>query len=162
MRMPSVQPTHATMMRLLAVGAVGILVSGCSNETTRFDHQASVPPRNVAAPIEEKPASRAVERPADRPDPREFKTPDGRPAPYGRDPVTGRPVTVAASPPNTEPRRPQDAYRPQADATVVVAKGESLTMIARRYNVDVESIKRANGLVSEDVRVGQRLTIPDA
>jgi membrane-bound lytic murein transglycosylase D len=41
-----------------------------------------------------------------------------------------------------------------------VARGHTLSAIARRYGVSVGSIKRANSLRSDRIYVGQRLTIP--
>ena len=41
-----------------------------------------------------------------------------------------------------------------------VVKGDSLSRIAKRYNVSVSKIKKANNLKSNVVRLGQRLTIP--
>ncbi|HCL11418.1 MAG TPA: N-acetylmuramoyl-L-alanine amidase, partial [Alteromonas sp.] len=38
--------------------------------------------------------------------------------------------------------------------------GESLSLLAQRYNVKVSSIKAANNLNSDMVRIGQVLTIP--
>lgn len=42
----------------------------------------------------------------------------------------------------------------------VVAQGETLTKIARRYGVSVSSLRSANGLPSDLIKVGQKLTIP--
>lgn len=44
--------------------------------------------------------------------------------------------------------------------THVVASGESLSVIARRYGSSVEAIRRQNNLRSNTIRVGQRLEIP--
>ncbi len=41
-----------------------------------------------------------------------------------------------------------------------VKKGETLSTIAQRYGISVRSLKRANGLRSDRIRAGQRLTIP--
>ncbi len=41
-----------------------------------------------------------------------------------------------------------------------VVRGDTLSRIARRYNVSVTQLKRANNLKSDVVRLGQRLTIP--
>ncbi len=41
-----------------------------------------------------------------------------------------------------------------------MAPGEYLALIARKYDTDVETIKRANDLRSDLIRVGQLLTIP--
>lgn len=43
----------------------------------------------------------------------------------------------------------------------VVQHGDTLSAIARRYNVSVEAIRRANGLTSNTIYVGQRLCIPN-
>ena len=43
-----------------------------------------------------------------------------------------------------------------------VRKGESLSVIAHRYQVSVTSIKKANNLKSNHIRVGQKLVIPRA
>ena len=45
-------------------------------------------------------------------------------------------------------------------AVHVVAQGETLTRIASRYGVSVSSLRSANGLSSDLIKVGQRLTIP--
>lgn len=49
------------------------------------------------------------------------------------------------------------AAKPQ---THKVRKGETLGKIALRYGVTVNKLKRANGLKSTKIKVGQRLTIP--
>ncbi|WP_240485140.1 N-acetylmuramoyl-L-alanine amidase [Aestuariibacter salexigens] len=41
-----------------------------------------------------------------------------------------------------------------------VRSGESLSLLAQRYNVKVSSIKQANNMTSDMVRIGQVLTIP--
>lgn len=43
-----------------------------------------------------------------------------------------------------------------------VERGESLSVIAHRYQVSVSSIKKANNLKSNTVRIGQKLVIPRA
>ena len=42
----------------------------------------------------------------------------------------------------------------------VVEKGESLTMVARQYNVTVASLRKANNLTTDTLHVGQKLVIP--
>ncbi|TNE81232.1 MAG: AMIN domain-containing protein [Gammaproteobacteria bacterium] len=42
----------------------------------------------------------------------------------------------------------------------VIARGDTLSDIAVRYNVSVEALKRHNGLTNTRIRVGQRLRIP--
>ncbi|KZN59829.1 hypothetical protein N473_02635 [Pseudoalteromonas luteoviolacea CPMOR-1] len=41
-----------------------------------------------------------------------------------------------------------------------VANGESLSLIAQRYNVSLSALKKENGLKSNIIHVGQKLTIP--
>lgn len=42
----------------------------------------------------------------------------------------------------------------------VVQKGETLTAIAKQHGVTVADLKKANNLSSDDLKVGQKLTIP--
>ena len=42
----------------------------------------------------------------------------------------------------------------------VVAKGETLTTIAKANGVSVADLKKANGLTGNDIKVGQKLLIP--
>jgi peptidoglycan DL-endopeptidase LytF len=72
--------------------------------------------------------------------------------------------------------RPAAQPRPQAPASTgaqtqqprrgtrshVVAAGETLFGIARRYGVTVDAIRRANQMETDQVRVGQRIVIPPA
>lgn len=46
------------------------------------------------------------------------------------------------------------------DNTYTVQKGDTLYSIANRYNIDVDSLKNANRLTSNSLRVGQILKIP--
>ena len=45
-------------------------------------------------------------------------------------------------------------------ATHTVKSGETLFSIARHYGSTPDKIKKANGLSSDVIRVGQKLTIP--
>lgn len=44
--------------------------------------------------------------------------------------------------------------------THVVARGDTLSALARRYNVTIAAIKAANGLTGNTIYIGQRLLIP--
>ena len=50
----------------------------------------------------------------------------------------------------------------QADAPTeyTVQKGDTLVMISKAFSVSADSLRRANGLKSDSLRPGQRLTIP--
>ncbi len=64
----------------------------------------------------------------------------------------------ASLPPSAKSDRPLSTAR-----THVVRKGETLSVIARRYGVSVDSMRRANGLKSNNlIRSGQRLKVPGA
>ena len=54
----------------------------------------------------------------------------------------------------------QDGERQLVVKRHKVRKGETLGKIASRYGVTVNKLKRANGLKSTKIKVGQRLTIP--
>ena len=57
---------------------------------------------------------------------------------------------------------PSDTLMANRNATKThkVVRGDSLSRIAKRYNVSITKLKRANNLKSDVVRLGQRLTIP--
>lgn len=52
--------------------------------------------------------------------------------------------------------------QPRGTRSHVVASGETLFGIARRYGVTVDAIRRANQMETDQVRVGQRIVIPPA
>jgi len=43
-----------------------------------------------------------------------------------------------------------------------ITRGESLSVVAQRYNVSIRQLKTANNLTSNTIRIGQTLTIPRA
>jgi N-acetylmuramoyl-L-alanine amidase len=49
---------------------------------------------------------------------------------------------------------------PARQVSHVISRGDTLSEIAERYNVSMTAIRSANRLSSDNVRVGQRLTIP--
>lgn len=91
-------------------------------------------------PATRAPATRTPTRPASTPS-----------QPGGRTPA--RPATT--TPPPNAPAR-----TPAGTRTHVVAQGETLFGLARRYDVTVESIRSANKLSDDNIRIGQRLIIP--
>ena len=48
-----------------------------------------------------------------------------------------------------------------ADTSHTVQKGETLYSISKKYNVTVLDISKANGIEGTDIKVGQKLVIPD-
>lgn len=48
-----------------------------------------------------------------------------------------------------------------APAIHIVRKGETLSLIAQTYNTRVSTIKKANNLRSDRIKVGQKLNVPD-
>lgn len=73
------------------------------------------------------------------------------------------PIEVASNAGTPATPAPKLSVVPQNGYTHVIASGESLYAIARKYNVTTDSIVLANGLSSPDkIFVGQKLTIPGA
>jgi N-acetylmuramoyl-L-alanine amidase len=52
--------------------------------------------------------------------------------------------------------------RAQRGQEYVIARGDTLSAIAQRFQVSVEALKSSNGLRSNTIRVGQTLIIPSA
>ena len=76
------------------------------------------------------------------------------------------PRTARAAPPAPQAPQPQQAPQAQApartaaaDGVVIVAEGESLSAIARRYNVSTAQLREWNGLTSDKLRAGQSLRV---
>ena len=61
-------------------------------------------------------------------------------------------------------RRPPDGtlFATQRSSTHIVRSGESLSVLAQRYNTTVKAIKDRNGLTSNVLHVGQKLEIPSS
>jgi LysM repeat protein len=97
----------------------------------------------------------------------------------GQDPNAGNgtgtgtgttPTANPATPPPTATSTPTPAPTPSPSPSglpteYVVESGDSLSRIARRYYgsdrpADIDRIKAANNLTSDNIRVGQRLVIP--
>ena len=76
----------------------------------------------------------------------------GTPAPVKKESIvvgeTKKPVAPAPAPANTTLHK--------------VAKGDTLTGVAKKYKTSVESLKAANGLRSDSISLGQTLKIPSA
>ncbi len=75
---------------------------------------------------------------------------------------TVRPPGAAASAAATAPASAAHAVTVERPATVVVAEGETLSVIARRWNTTVTALMMLNDLVHPDVPVGTRLKLPPA
>jgi len=71
-------------------------------------------------------------------------------------------VSVPTPPaPQTQAPDPGKPEAPQSSSVVhVVAKGDTLTSLARRYNTTVPAIKQLNKLGSDIIGMGERLRIP--
>src|SRR5205814_3121896 len=74
-------------------------------------------------------------------------------------PASPRPWASAAGAPSSSAY--PAANRPPAVATYVVAPGDTLTSVASRFGVNVETVQFANNLASTSVlQIGQPLQVP--
>ena len=64
------------------------------------------------------------------------------------------------SPAQTQPRNTSNAVRAPQSKIHVVKSGETLSEIAESYGIGLSQVRAANGLRSNNIRVGQRLVIP--
>jgi LysM repeat protein len=74
----------------------------------------------------------------------------------------GTPLPTPVPTTTATPRPTSTATPPAGGTTYVVQRGDTLWAIGLRFGVSVNAIKAANGLVSDLIYVGQRLTIPGA
>ncbi len=70
----------------------------------------------------------------------------------------GRTAYVKAAP--TRGYSSSSSRKKSSSGTYTVRKGDTLWGIGRKYGKSVSSIKRANNLRSDNIRIGQRLRIP--
>jgi N-acetylmuramoyl-L-alanine amidase len=66
---------------------------------------------------------------------------------------------TANPPPNTQLALNQKRG-PARQVSHVISRGDTLSEIAKRYNVSMSDIRTANQLSTDRVRIGQKLTIP--
>jgi N-acetylmuramoyl-L-alanine amidase len=50
--------------------------------------------------------------------------------------------------------------KPEREVRYVIARGDTISEIAARYNVSTAAIRRANRLSTDNIRIGQTLSIP--
>lgn len=73
------------------------------------------------------------------------------------------PGAGVSAPPPMKPTKPVVRRTVKADGPVYTVKpGDSLSVIAHAYGVNIADIKDANGLTRDRIIVGQKLTIPGA
>jgi murein DD-endopeptidase MepM/ murein hydrolase activator NlpD len=172
---PQVPSCPRLLLQVAAFALIGFAVAGCEN-SARFTSDAQIPPRNVTGSIGSPPVSNArieqqplpaPSRPATvaaargdsygnhgyaayRP---QTHSHDAAPAYYGD--VTGS-VPVHHAPPKAAGH-----WTWNGGSAVIVGRGETLDMIARRHGVPISAIMQANGLRSAAaIHPGERLVIP--
>ncbi|WP_084780331.1 LysM peptidoglycan-binding domain-containing protein [Bacillus massilinigeriensis] len=64
--------------------------------------------------------------------------------------------------PNAKTETPQAPTPIARPSSYTVVSGDSLSEIAKRFGTTTESLKEANALTSDVIRIGQKLTIPNA
>lgn len=79
-------------------------------------------------------------------------------------PAPAAPATPPVAPAKQDSKVIGDtkAPAPATTSTHTVAKGDTLTSLAKKYNTSVDSLKSANGLRSDTISLGQTLKIPTA
>lgn len=89
--------------------------------------------------------------------------PGAAPAPSAKMAESGKPVDAkkdAVVIGETKKPAPVPAPAPATTKTHKIIKGDTLTSVAKKHNISVESIKSANGLRSDTISLGQTLKIP--
>ncbi|OQA44616.1 MAG: putative peptidoglycan endopeptidase LytE precursor [Chloroflexi bacterium ADurb.Bin325] len=119
--------------------------------------QASATPAATATPVAAPPTDAPTEAPTDMPTATPTLEPTAEP--------TATPTPEPNATPTLEPTAAPTATPapPAGQVTYKVKSGDTLSAIAARYNIDWETLARANGLSSRSVlQVGQELKIPTA
>ncbi|SHJ48064.1 peptidoglycan DD-metalloendopeptidase family protein [Aureimonas altamirensis] len=154
--------TRGKLMRIAGLLAVTTAVAGCSSDATRLQDSfytgaipQSAPQQPAYAQAPQQPAYGA------------YPAQQGGGATYTPQPSAGSPVSRSElPPPSAAPAAAQSAApvqtasRAPSGGGITVESGDSLGGIARRAGVSVADLRAANGLSSDNIRIGQVLQLP--
>lgn len=144
------------MKKILVLAlAVGLAAVGCNNKKNT---QATPPPVADQGPVTPQPYI----PPSANQTPVTVTPVEATPAPVITTPA---PEASAAKPVTSSKKAPAVSSSVKTGSTYVVKSGDSLSKIAAKaYGTgskkNIEKIKKANGLKSDVIRVGQKLKIP--
>ena len=68
--------------------------------------------------------------------------------------------TPAAKTPSASTKKEATKTTPKQPSSHVVKKGETLSVIAKKYGTTVAALKKANGMTGDNLKAGQKLQIP--
>ena len=134
-----------------------VAVSGCAQKVADGTPSAGARATASVEPLSSSPPTPYV--------PNGDAPPPYRPAPYRAPYKPYEPPAARRT--DAKPADSRPAATPSRAATttatgsaVVVEKGDTLTNLARRHNVKVDDLKKANNLTSDTIKIGQSLTVP--
>ena len=180
--MPSLVALRAfSRPSVLVLAVVGLSAAGCSSDTTRFDSPftnpfaskpqvAAAPPGDVTGSIGAQPANAIESKPL--PAPVQASAPLPPPTqPAAHDGVSGGGRGMASYQPaaghdvtgSVNSQKSAAASKPAVAAKFehVIGPGETMTGIARRYNVSIKDLAKANSVEPhKQLKMGDRLVIP--
>ncbi len=155
--------TRGKIMRIAGLLAVTTAVAGCSSDATRLQDSFYTGAIPQSAP--QQPAyAQAPQQPAYGAYPSQQGGDTYTPQPSAGSPVSRSELpppsaAQAASAPQTVAPA-QTASRAPSGGGITVESGDSLGGIARRAGVSVADLRAANGLTSDNIRIGQVLQLP--
>jgi murein DD-endopeptidase MepM/ murein hydrolase activator NlpD len=167
--MPRIVSCSRNWPRYLILAAVGVSAAGCA-DSARFDSspytQRSAPQSEVTGSIAARPTPRVEAQPLPPPAAQPAGVASGAQGlgtyrPQTRVPEYTGSVAVnrPAPAPAPAPVQPQGRWTWDGGSPVVVAQGETLEIVARKYGVPASAISQTTGLHGP-VQPGQRLVIP--
>jgi murein DD-endopeptidase MepM/ murein hydrolase activator NlpD len=162
-------------IRWALVGAATILMAGCSSDLTRFGEgvgtQADVTPvasipggspfpgsqaPSAGTYAPRQPISKITSQPLGAPNPKYSAV--SAPSPSLSRPAIQAPVSTAAI---ATPSTNVAGWKSEGGTPIVVAQGESASMLASRYGVPTDALLKTNGFNSaSQVQPGARLVVP--
>ncbi len=155
--------TRGKLMRIAGLLAVTTAVAGCSSDATRL--QDSFYTGAIPQSASQQPAyAQAPQQPAYGAYPSQQGGDTYTPQPSAGSPVSRSelpppPAASAATAPQAAAPT-QTASRAPSGGGITVESGDSLGGIARRAGVSVADLRAANGLTTDNIRIGQVLQLP--
>jgi murein DD-endopeptidase MepM/ murein hydrolase activator NlpD len=150
------------VVRFALTGLVGIWLSGCSADTSRFGDSPFANPFSTASNDAATPTPRVASTPLASANPKFVTSAHPNPVAVSALPAPAPATTGQIRQPASQPVQGSAVgWTPVGGSPVIVAEGDNLNGLSQRYGVPTAALMSANGLTSpSQIHGGMRLVVP--